>query len=414
MKVVTYVESLARAAGSERVQLDVCGALAARGHQITVVYREDGPVRREWASFTKDAVAAGSGGWRELGSVLRCRSSCFGASDTVAYVHHNGHWGNLSFLALQKVLWGRPAVLHVHLPYTGQYRLPRAVLPLLRRICSGVIYVSRATMASWRDAGFAGPGDTVVLNGVDPRRISPAGPQSTIRATMGIPDDSVVFAMVGRITVEKGAHVLVDAWRALGDLPGTSDVWLAVIGEIDGDETASRIAGSPRTTVLGWVDDVGALYRSVDAVVVPSVWPEPYGLVLVEALGCGVPVVATDVGGTAEALGRWGVDHPELIVAPGDAGALVAALGHLADMRNEGRSRLGDDGSAFVVRERLLEQTVDAVERQLLAALGGSRRRARTLSDGGRVATTTDPKKRRWTRTAMGARPGAFRFTDRR
>ena len=79
-------------------------------------------------------------------------------------------------------------------------------------------------------------------------------------------------------------------------------------------------------------------YRAADVLVLPSRL-EAYGMVVTEALAVGLPVVATAVGGVPEALGRTSDGPPGLLVPPGDADALGAALG----------AWLGDAG----LRERL-------------------------------------------------------------
>jgi glycosyltransferase involved in cell wall biosynthesis len=91
-------------------------------------------------------------------------------------------------------------------------------------------------------------------------------------------------------------------------------------------------------------------YATADLLVHPS-RAETYGMVVTEALARGIPVVATDVGGTREALGtteRFG--RPGLLVPPGDAGALAAALrAWLTDDALRRRLR----GAAAVRREEL-------------------------------------------------------------
>jgi glycosyltransferase involved in cell wall biosynthesis len=74
-------------------------------------------------------------------------------------------------------------------------------------------------------------------------------------------------------------------------------------------------------------EQLPAEYRAADVMVFPSTWPEPFGLVPIEAMACGVPVVATGVGGSAEFL-----VHGEncLLVEPGDPVALAAAVRRLA------------------------------------------------------------------------------------
>jgi glycosyltransferase involved in cell wall biosynthesis len=81
---------------------------------------------------------------------------------------------------------------------------------------------------------------------------------------------------------------------------------------------------------LGGRDDVPDLLADLDVFVLPSTEPEPYGLVAVEALASGAPVVATDAGGPPEILATA---HPGAgrLVPPGDADALATAIVHVLD-----------------------------------------------------------------------------------
>lgn len=135
------------------------------------------------------------------------------------------------------------------------------------------------------------------------------------------PERAAEVLYLGRIVASKGVEVLV---RAVAGLDGST---LAVAG--DGPDRprlealASELGVAAR--FLGWVDADrrAALLRGARVLAVPSLWPEAFGIVGVEALGAGVPVVASEVGGIPSWLeeGKGG-----LLVTPGDVGALEAAL----------------------------------------------------------------------------------------
>jgi glycosyltransferase involved in cell wall biosynthesis len=122
---------------------------------------------------------------------------------------------------------------------------------------------------------------------------------------------------VGRIDTWKGVDVLLASWpEVLRAVPGA---WLVVAGgAVPGKEgyaqrLRSLAAGLPRVQWLGLVDDVPELMADLDVLTLPSTEPEPYGLVVVEALASGARVVVTDRGGAPEIVAR---------ARPG-AGALV-------------------------------------------------------------------------------------------
>ncbi|GAA4819540.1 glycosyltransferase family 4 protein [Streptomyces ziwulingensis] len=131
---------------------------------------------------------------------------------------------------------------------------------------------------------------------------------------------------VGRLERVKGVHVLLDAFRALGpDHPG---VTLDIVGD-GADRSALEAAavdltGTGRVRFRGWLspDAVGEALAGSSVVVIPSVWPENFPTVALEALQIGRPLVASRVGGLPELVG----EDNGVLVRAGDATALADAL----------------------------------------------------------------------------------------
>ncbi len=161
-------------------------------------------------------------------------------------------------------------------------------------------------------------------NGVLRRRIVPYFP--TMAAVQGTGHDDrrrVVFA--GRIVRPKGVEVLIDAAREV-------DAEFVVCGDGGQLEPMRKLARElgldGRVSFTGWLDadELAAQMAQASVVVVPSLWPEPFGLVGIEALAAGRPVVATDTGG----IGDWLDDGVAGLKVPaGDAPALARALEEL-------------------------------------------------------------------------------------
>ncbi|MCA1842572.1 MAG: glycosyltransferase, partial [Actinobacteria bacterium] len=143
----------------------------------------------------------------------------------------------------------------------------------------------------------------------------------------------VVYA--GRLSPEKGVDVLVEAVARL-DRPGFRNIvgaGLEVLGDGPARPALERLAAARapgRVSFRGRRDrpEVLERLRSAQVAVLPSRWYENQPLIVLEALACGVPVVASDLGGTAELVDH-GVDG--LLVPPDDPGALAAALARLLD-----------------------------------------------------------------------------------
>lgn len=164
---------------------------------------------------------------------------------------------------------------------------------------------------------------TVIFNGIDTQlfRPQPADPQ--VRIHYGLDPTAPLLLFVGRLQPWKG---LDTALHALTQLPG---VQLAVAG--DGEQRAAwqhlaqSLGVSARCHWLGALERTAlpALYANADLLVATSHASETFGIGLVEAQACGLPVVASRFGGFPEVVdeGRTGLLYP-----PRDAGALAAAV----------------------------------------------------------------------------------------
>ena len=119
---------------------------------------------------------------------------------------------------------------------------------------------------------------------------------------------------------------------------------------------------------MGGLDrpELADAYRAADVMVFPSLWAEPFGLVPVEAMACGVPVVATGVGGSAEFLVDGG---NALLYPPGDPAALAARLHQLATDPAL-RRRLVEGGGA-TAEELDVDRLTDVMELWHLYEAGG-------------------------------------------
>lgn len=168
-----------------------------------------------------------------------------------------------------------------------------------------------------------GDGDLLIVpNGVDVERFATARP-----ATLP-PGRHLLF--VGRLEERKGFPVAVDAFaRLAGSYP---DLRLLVIG--DGSER-DAVEGLPpavrsRVEMLGRVDDdrLASYLRAADLYLGPATGGESFGIVLAEAMAAGLPIVASDIEGYRD-VARDGLEA--LLVPPGDAEALVAAVRVLLD-----------------------------------------------------------------------------------
>jgi len=143
--------------------------------------------------------------------------------------------------------------------------------------------------------------NTVVWGrGVDATHFTPAKRDSAWRRWLGGGDDTVIVLHVGRLAAEKNLRVLVEAWTRAHRFLGPRATFV-IAG--DGPETQYIAAHVPFARQLGFVDrdSLAALYASADVCVLPS-RTETCGLVALEAMASGLPVIAADAGGLRESV----------------------------------------------------------------------------------------------------------------
>jgi glycosyltransferase involved in cell wall biosynthesis len=277
----------------------------------------------------------------------------------VVYVHNPG-----DLPAALAAAWAKriPVTLHLHLP--PPYRQPEWLNRLIRR-ADAVIAPSTDTADRWIGvAGLAGDRLSVFPTGVDTDRFVPITDvnRAEQRRTLGIDPDEPVILYAGRIDPTKGLTHLLEARRRM-----ERRAHLVICGA--GHDAG--FVGTLRREADGidviWLDrrrDVTSLLASADLVVLPSLVSETQGMVLIEAMSCGTPTVASAVGGLPETLAAF----PDHLVPPGDSAALAATLDRLVDWR-DGSPTLGDDARRWVVDQFALDRSIRAVS-TLLAGLG--------------------------------------------
>ncbi len=199
----------------------------------------------------------------------------------------------------------------------------------------GVICVNRAQAE--RLGGYRGMVRTI------PNWVPQAPPLasfSSIRAELGLDENTLVIGSVGRLHESKGPDVLISAFRAAAP----DRAALVLLGEGPQRAELERLAaGDPRIHLLGHRADVHAALRDCDLFVSPS-REESFGLAIIEAMSLGLPVIATTAEGPMEYL----QDQPVTLVPVGDVSALAAALAEAGVQFDAGRlDRMGYDLRGF-------------------------------------------------------------------
>jgi glycosyltransferase involved in cell wall biosynthesis len=214
-----------------------------------------------------------------------------------------------------------------------------------------------------------------INNGVDLARFHPLLGEERARLRRSMAGDAaerlVISCTVARLSAQKGLEVLVEAAGRLREKAGLPAICFVVVGdgelrdqllqqvaELGLEDTVRLVGARPPDEIPGWL-------AAADMFVLPSRY-EGMSIAVMEAMASGLPVVATEVSGTAELIPD--PDHG-LVVPVGDAGALTAAIEELLT-DPELRRRIGERGalrvqrfsweSVFARTARLLEETAAA------------------------------------------------------
>ncbi len=221
------------------------------------------------------------------------------------------------------LLLRRPHLWHAREVVTQSGLALRVERLLTRRFAHLVVAVSQ-TVADQ----LPGARVEVVLDDADRTAFRP-DQAGRFRPGAAVADDVPMVVAASRLDTWKGLEVALDAWPAVQAV--RPEAVLAIAGAVvAGKESFAegirrRAEGLAGVRWLGERTDVAALVADADVLVALSTTPEPWGLSVVEALACGVPVVVSDLGGHLEILRRAAPGAGRL-VPPGNAGATADVL----------------------------------------------------------------------------------------
>jgi len=203
----------------------------------------------------------------------------------------------------------------------------------------------------------------VIHWGVDTRRFSGGDGCS-------VPARGPRLLYAGQVVASKGVHTAIEACRLLVQAHGMAGVRLTVAGgsvhtgyweRLQTMVDEARLREHVRFTGPLPRDEMPAVYREHDILVFPSIWAEPFSIVVLEAMASGLVVVGTVTGGSGEIL-RHGVTA--LVFPPEDAAACAHHIGALVD-RADLYETIRREGRRTVERDFDLDRMVDAVEHDL-------------------------------------------------
>jgi glycosyltransferase involved in cell wall biosynthesis len=345
---VLYVDAYPKIGGGQQVLMSMVTRLDRRRYEPLVALPASNPLRARLDAAGVRSVALPFDernyilpDWRRPDTVLASIFSVARAiraimalarREDVALIHANSVVAGAHALPAALLL-GVPCVVHAH-DFLTAALTDHAVTLLARSPRAAMIFVSQA-LADYYGAAGGRFRYRVIHNGVDPAvfRPDPVG-RARLRAEWGLPADSFLFGAVGRIEPGKGFGRLIEAFAPVA--ARYPQARLVIVGEVGFNQASDikrnllkRVAHlrlEDRVVLAGFRADMPAVMAALDALVHCPLAPEGFGLILIEAMACGCPVIACPVGGMAEVVrdGQTG-----LLIPQGEASAITAAMTRL-------------------------------------------------------------------------------------
>jgi glycosyltransferase involved in cell wall biosynthesis len=381
--------------GTEVATVMLANDLAARGHQVTIV--EMGPAyyrdaRFEHPESIRVISVAMPKRYRSWAGLLRALLPL--ERDVAVFVKPSFWAGSWRFDCFCRLLF--KAYLTIE-QLTCEPMLPKSIGKHFFGLVPGIgLWWYRLLWArhlrSWgpqkvvcvSDAGrrtlikeCAFPARKLVVapNGADPTIYRPDdGHRSRVRQAWGVSAGTLVFGSIGRLSGIKGFDLALKAFQKLTEQMPERDLRLVLVGRGDEEEAlrglAARLGIADKVLFPGFCERPWEVHPALDVFVLPS-RNEGLPLALCEAMACGRPVIASDVGGASEVISDSTLGW---IVRPGNPEALLGAMKAAAFLSDEERAVLGERAKEHVRRHFNLRNQGSTIA-NLLESLAGMGRR---------------------------------------
>jgi glycosyltransferase involved in cell wall biosynthesis len=328
--------------GAQRQLALLARGLAREGHEVSVIHFYDGPFRAELEASGIHTICVGKKGrWDMLGFFFRLVKA---VRETQPQILH-GYLAESNLMALflkpfcgfPRIVWGvRDSQTDAHL-WGVLGKLSFRLNCLLARFADLIICNSRAGRDYYAARGYPRHKMHVIPNGIDTRYFQPRARKSSKMLT---------FGLVGRMSPMKDIATFLHAAaldpHAKFVIVGSGDAKY----ESEMRSLATTLGLADRVTWLPAQRDMPAVYSTFDCLVNSSAFGEGFSNVIGEAMACGVPCIASDVGDSA-----WIIGEKSQIFRAGDHEALAQCM--LAFQPHNPRQRIVDEFSV----EKFIERT---------------------------------------------------------
>lgn len=385
MHIVALEDAPTSLRGGQELNLfEICQGLAQRGHQISLIYSKDGNLLDRYQQFCQRTIKVDRYGFDrrnllDIASFLPNLAKIPTIPIPLDSVLLSNSCHPAFFSYLLSLYRKRPLVCYIQTPSLSFNRQKLIGLNGVNQF----ITVSHQMKQYWANLGYQPQKIDVVHNGTDLSKFHPTNDLAQVRQRYDIPDRSRVISYVGRLDTEKGLETLIKAFALLTQIE--PNVRLLIAGKSimsinleaqEGiaigkdyqhvlEQLAIDLGVKEQIRFLGHIANPTTLYQASDVTVVPSLWAEPFGRVVIEAMACGTPVVGSKTGGIPEILTGEFQHH---LVAPGHQQDLAQTLHRVLNWRTSD-PELGQRCREHVLNQFSLEKMVDGIEKVLIKVM---------------------------------------------
>jgi len=340
---ILIIHQSAELYGSDKTMLQLAGGLISRGCTVVVLLPNDGPLKVSLQQLGVICVVGEvvklNRGMMNFRGIMVMPFKLLKSISTIRrlVVRHEIdilHSNTLAVIGgcLYRSIFKIKHVWHVHEILADLKVINHLYGFLLRSYADEVICNSNATKRYLIDISLSNERSKVIYNGID-LDVSESSKINSKRM-VGFQEADLVVGLVGRINDWKGHDLMMDAFESLdsrkrlkllfvGSPPIGKDFYL--------DKLRRRIEISKVSEcirLIGFQDDMARIWKAIDICVIPSIKPEPFGMVAIEAMAHSIPVIAADHGGVSEIV----IDnYTGYKFTPNSASSLACAIERLSD-----------------------------------------------------------------------------------
>jgi glycosyltransferase involved in cell wall biosynthesis len=351
--------------GGEQQTLYLLVGLQKRGHPVTLCAQAGSPMVERARAAGIETIPMRMRGEADPVAIARLRQLLRHRRPQVVHCH-TSHAHTLVGVAARTLGRARPKVLLSRRVDFSIFRHSFFGLNRLKyRLVDHIVAISHRIRDVLLEDGLQSERIEVVHSGIDPARFEGAAAVD-LRREFDLPAETLVVLNVAFFAEHKGQRFLVEAAPEILRRCPNAAIFLVGEGELQPEleELAARLGVEKRVFFPGFRADVPGILRGADVYVMPSTM-EGLGTSVLDALCCGLPVVAARAGGIPEMITD---DENGLLVPPSDSVAVADAVVRLLESPTE-RERLGAAGPRTVAAEYTVERMVEgnlAVYRRLL------------------------------------------------